>query len=495
MSRLVVLMGARTGTLDQIGGAKKLCNRREQNVMGWRAMYIRKLVQSGMIILTSDSIRRYAYAVLIGQIRWGWWWWWGANHRALNHIIGIMVTGQPAMLWSLVMTWQPASRSRVQIVDSNIPDYRGVCWPRRVACIMVLPITCLVTFIVAPQIHSILESDAMASIVHVLPAPVSFVSHTVASGFRLYLPYRLLNTFSSFKEVRAEPRICCSPSFAMAILDPIVAVALSPQHAFRSSMYSRHVVKAPWNRFTSIAPRSPGSQKVNTPQQYCVHWFFLHHGPMQGTSNGPILTGEAPGSMVNNYKNRFFLPPDGSGSCRHMPELNKPRKEFYDKMKDLSLLMGFLFSSRETDPRSRAFRGPVPANCRLDMTPARPPNRVSIGDHHHRRTTTDMYRTRRHPKSGLVTGGTANSNMMYIIAPHSPGSCINCTDRLSLRYLSAWDPTAEGYILEWKNLTGVREELATVALLPLPAFIVPLIHVRTYLRFPKARAHESLYAQ
>lgn len=158
------------------------------------------------------------------------------------------------------MTWQPASRSRVQIVDSNIPDYRGCAQvpSRRVAlrarheygtprgseesrrllgtrfrlaytdelsntmspqgmlaspCRLHhgAPITCLVTFIVAPQIHSILESDAMASIVHVLPAPVSFVSHTVASGFRLYLPYRLLNTFSSFKEVRAEPRICCSP--------------------------------------------------------------------------------------------------------------------------------------------------------------------------------------------------------------------------------------------------------------------------------------------
>lgn len=120
-----------------------------------------------------------------------------------------------------------------------------VCWPRRVAC----------------MVHRSLAWSRSLSLHKYTPywsqtpwhrlftfyTPVSFVSHTVASGFRLYLPYRLLNTFSSFKEGSRRTPDLLFPRFTMAILDPIVGVALSPQHAFRSSMYSRHVVKAPWN--------------------------------------------------------------------------------------------------------------------------------------------------------------------------------------------------------------------------------------------------------
>lgn len=192
------------------------------------------------------------------------------------------------------MTWQPASRSRVQIVDSNIPDYRGCAQvPSRHVALRArhecgtprgseesrrllgtrfrlaytdelsntmppqgmlaspcrlhgTPITCLVTFIVAPQIYSILEPDAMASIVHVLHPCVVRVTH---SGVRIPVVPAVQASQYIFVfqgSSRRTPDLLF-PRFTMAILDPIVGVALSPQHAFRSSMYSRHIVKAPWN--------------------------------------------------------------------------------------------------------------------------------------------------------------------------------------------------------------------------------------------------------
>ncbi|KAI6113596.1 hypothetical protein EDD16DRAFT_1803172 [Pisolithus croceorrhizus] len=88
-------MGARTARYTKLGGRQDAVQFGSEGHVTdevVESMYTRTFAQCGMIMLTSDSIRRYACAALVGQIRW--WQQEGANLLRRGH--ELLVAGSPA---------------------------------------------------------------------------------------------------------------------------------------------------------------------------------------------------------------------------------------------------------------------------------------------------------------------------------------------------------------------------------------------------------------
>ncbi|KAI6146526.1 hypothetical protein EDD17DRAFT_1514749 [Pisolithus thermaeus] len=243
-------MGARTARYTKLGGRQDAVQFGSEGHVTdevVESMYTRTFAQCGMIMLTSDSIRRYACAALVGQIRW--WQQEGANLLRRGH--ELLVAGSPATHrmepdkcrlkrlsdWVTPIPRQPTVRVPPHVTSEPGLSHTGVVTPSAKYCVATGRLgnrSSIATFRITVSIFGNVAHVTGLGFGVPMGAKMNIVSrpHNGAGGNGLgIIAPTPVSKFAPDHRIYCLPRDALSsaaskPYDAMAVLDPITWVAV-----------------------------------------------------------------------------------------------------------------------------------------------------------------------------------------------------------------------------------------------------------------------------